>query len=63
MAKLGKMVRFSLKKYTPYLDLTGEPWGVFCELYEKKWPQIIESTLCVTFPYFIYQLKEYLSGL
>ena len=26
-------------KYTPYLALTGEPWGVFCEYLLENWPR------------------------
>ena len=27
-----------LTKGTPYLALTGELWGVFCEDFEENWP-------------------------
>ena len=30
---------------TPYLNLTGELWGVFRELFKEKWPRYIESAL------------------
>ena len=26
-------------KYTPYLTLTGELWGVFCGFLSENWPR------------------------
>ena len=39
-------VRFALTNDNSYLALSGQLWGVFRELYEEKWLQYIESTLC-----------------
>ena len=49
------MVRFALTNATPYLALTGELCGVFCELYEEKWPRYIESPLYI----WIYTRKHF----
>ena len=34
-----------LIKDTPYLTLTGELWGVFCEDIEENWPCYNGTTL------------------
>ena len=30
---------FKLTATTPYLALTGEPWGVYYENFEENWPR------------------------
>ena len=32
-------------KDTPYLTLTGELWGVFCEYLSENWPRYNGTTL------------------
>ena len=31
--------QFLPTKYTPYLTLMGESWGVFCKDFEENWPR------------------------
>ena len=35
------------KKYTPYLALMGELWGVFCEYLWGNWPSYNGTTMHV----------------
>ena len=34
-------------KYTPYLALTGEPWGIFCDYLWENWQRYNSTTLNV----------------
>ena len=36
-----------LTKYTPYLALTGELWGVFCEDFGEYWPRYNGTALYI----------------
>ena len=36
---------FKLTTDTPYLTLTGELWGVFCEYFAENWPRYKSTAL------------------
>ena len=40
-------IRCYIKKDTPYLALTGELWGVFCEDFGENWPRYNGTALYV----------------
>ena len=39
MIMVEQKSNIKLAKYTPYLALTGELWGVFCEDFKENWPR------------------------
>ena len=43
---------FEYTKYTPYLILTGELWGVSCEEFGENWPRFNGTVL-----YYLYCLS------
>ena len=42
---------FAFTKDTPYLALTGELWGVFCEDFEENWSRYNGTILYLYPPY------------
>ena len=45
-------------KDTPYLALTGELWGVFCEDLGENWPRYKGTALCMFIWYLLYKLQN-----
>ena len=39
MAAAERKSDFKLTTDTPYLALTGERWGVYCEYFGENWPR------------------------
>ena len=38
MTMVERKSDLKLTKHTPYLALTGELWGDFCEVFGENWP-------------------------
>ena len=45
MAIAERKSNIRLTKDNPYLALTGELWGVFCEDFEENWPRFNGTAL------------------
>ena len=45
VAEVEYKSEFESTKYTPYLTLMGELWGVFCEDFGEKRPHYISTAL------------------
>ena len=44
-----------LTKETPYLTLTGELWGVYCEEFQENWLSYNATALHMDYAYAIHQ--------